>query len=294
MTCGQTSIGQSVQSAHMGPAACCVACGLLGWRTRTGQLIPLLEYQYLLFTLYQPGNCNQAKCLLAKTAVLGREVGSRAAAVADQKTLGQLHSAVQSARTQRSMGQVLAKCIAQMQADPEPPVVFTICEADGKAHEFGQQSTGMPIEKTASCLKCKKDRMTIDLECRMCREGNHDWVQNYEPVCNPCGPVPDPTQGKAMTAKPGAPPVAQAVPVQMVYKCKRCGLRQQMNENGVYVYDDYYMYGGGYMMGMEMGLMFGIMGASDYAYADPMYQDYYAGDDMGFDADGGGDDFDFD
>lgn len=50
------------------------------------------------------------------------------------------------------------------------------------------------------------------------------------------------------------------------------------------------------MMGMEMGLMFGIMGASDHAYADPMYGDYYGdmgGGDMGFDADGG-DDFDFD
>ena len=63
------------------------------------------------------------------------------------------------------------------------------------------------------------------------------------------------------------------------------------------VYDDYYMYGGGYMMGMEMGMMFGIMGASDYAYNDPMYGDYYGGDmfgdgDMGFDADDG--DFGFD
>ena len=55
------------------------------------------------------------------------------------------------------------------------------------------------------------------------------------------------------------------------------------------VYDDYYMYGGGYMMGMEMGMMFGIMGASDYAYNDPMYGDYYGGD-MGFDADEGFDD----
>jgi hypothetical protein len=67
----------------------------------------------------------------------------------------------------------------------------------------------------------------------------------------------------------------------------------------VYAYDDYYMYGGGYMMGLEMGLMFGIMGASEAAYMDPMYGDYYGGmdggfmADDGFDADDGGD-FDFD
>ena len=57
------------------------------------------------------------------------------------------------------------------------------------------------------------------------------------------------------------------------------------------------MYGGGHMMGMEMGLMFGIMGAADHAYADPMYGDYYGGDDMfggsGFDADDGDDFGDF-
>lgn len=40
------------------------------------------------------------------------------------------------------------------------------------------------------------------------------------------------------------------------------------------------------MMGLEMGMMFGIMGAADAAYADPMYGDYYGGD-MGFEADEG-------
>lgn len=96
--------------------------------------------------------------------------------------------------------------------------------------------------------------------------------------------------------------VAQATPVQSaqvpVLKCVRCGLRQQMGPDGAYVYDDYYMYGGGYMMGLEMGLMLSVMGAADCAYADPMYGDYYGGDE-GFAADGGfgfgddGDDFDF-
>ena len=49
------------------------------------------------------------------------------------------------------------------------------------------------------------------------------------------------------------------------------------------------------LMCPQMGMMFGIMGAADHAYADPMYNDYYAGD-MGFDADDGGldDGFDFD
>ena len=72
----------------------------------------------------------------------------------------------------------------------------------------------------------------------------------------------------------------------MVLKCVRCGLRQQMGPDGAYVYDDYYMYGGGYMMGLEMGLMLSVMGAADCAYADPMYGDYYGGDE-GFAADGG-------
>ena len=79
----------------------------------------------------------------------------------------------------------------------------------------------------------------------------------------------------------------------LIYKCRHCGLRRRPDENGVMYYDDYYMYGGGYMMGTEM-MMFGAMyGASSYAYADPMYGDYYA-DDMGFDADGGYDDYDDD
>jgi hypothetical protein len=56
------------------------------------------------------------------------------------------------------------------------------------------------------------------------------------------------------------------------------------------------MYGGGYMLGTDM-MMFGMLyGASDYAYNDygGYYGDDYGGGDMGFDADDGGDDFDFD
>ena len=52
--------------------------------------------------------------------------------------------------------------------------------------------------------------------------------------------------------------------------------RRQLQQNGIYMYDDY-MYRGGYMAGMEMGLMFGIMGASNYAYMDPMCVDDYGG-----------------
>ena len=59
--------------------------------------------------------------------------------------------------------------------------------------------------------------------------------------------------------------------------------------------DDYYMYGGGYMLGTDMMMCGMLYGASDYAYND--YGGYYGDDfggDMGFDADDGGDDFDFD
>ena len=104
------------------------------------------------------------------------------------------------------------------------------------------------------------------------------------------------------TSRRHAPTTRKSVPIAMavVHKCKVCGLRQQMDPNGVMVYDDYYMYGGGYMMGLEMGMMFGIMGAASTAYADPYYGEYYGGEyggeyggfDDGFAADGG-DDFDF-
>ena len=40
--------------------------------------------------------------------------------------------------------------------------------------------------------------------------------------------------------------------MMVTYKCAICGMRQRMGDGGAYIYDDYYMYGGGYMMGMEM------------------------------------------
>lgn len=172
------------------------------------------------------------------------------------------------------MGSFFAKCLAE----PPPPVVFTICPVDGKGHQFCANPT--PQDK---CEKCAQTKEQLDLVCQECRHGNHQWQQDYEPVP---GAQPAPAQSG----------VAQAIPVVPIFKCVHCGLRQRVDQAGVAHYDDYYMYGGGHMMGMEMGLMFGIMGASHTAYSDPMYADYYGdeyGGDMGFDADdddfGGGD-----
>ena len=48
------------------------------------------------------------------------------------------------------------------------------------------------------------------------------------------------------------------------WKCKRCGMLRR-EESGNYMYDDYYMYGGGYMMGYPLvgsydSMGFGTMG----------------------------------
>ena len=216
------------------------------------------------------------------------------------------------------MGNILAKCLGPS----PPPVVFTVCSVDGKAHDFGHSTSGTPVDKTAVCLKCNKPRSVIDFECEQCQQGNHEWVQDYvpvptaqaQPVCLDAGPTKASVASaekeaddlkKLIAEKQGAvaqatPVPAQGMAVMVTYKCKRCGLRQQLGADGAYVYDDYYMYGGGYMMGLEMGMMLGIMGAADAAYADPMYGDYYGGDfgggfgaDMGFDADEDDEGFDF-
>ena len=275
------------------------------------------------------------------------------------------------------MGGLLTKCLGPS----APPTVFTICQVDGKAHDFGDKKPGEKIADADRCMKCRKSRQTIDNECQLCQDGQHAWVQDFVPVASgvlgfaigsqvlvreliakpehngkfgtvlggqgfdrvqirlddcagtelalkpanieaqpvPAGVAVDQPAGTVATAEKEAADLqkmiaekreavaAQAAPVQSaqtvmpVLKCVHCGLRQQMGPDGAYVYDDYYMYGGGYMMGLEMGLMLGVMGAADGAYADPMYGDYYGGDfggEEGFAADGGfgfdgGDDFDF-
>ena len=85
-------------------------------------------------------------------------------------------------------------------------------------------------------------------------------------------------------------------------KCKHCGMRRRLDARGITQFDDFYMHGarvcgvhvpvaaecrsfgsqlaahppmlctgGGFMMGMEAGQTFGIMGAAEAAFADPMY-----------------------
>ena len=189
------------------------------------------------------------------------------------------------------MGGLFSSCFGPS----PPPVVFTVCQSDGKAHDFGAVGKG-GVDKLTTCNKCGKSRGIIDMECQECQSGSHRWVQDFEPIPQQQPQVQNEDPKQAL--QPG---VVKGTPVQVVQKCERCGLREQTGANGARTYDDHYMYGGGHMMGLEMGLMFGIMGASDHAYADPMYNDYYGGDSFaadggGFDADdgGGGGDFDFD
>eukprot|EP00322_Chrysochromulina_rotalis_P020247 CAMPEP_0115848946 /NCGR_PEP_ID=MMETSP0287-20121206/11193_1 /TAXON_ID=412157 /ORGANISM="Chrysochromulina rotalis, Strain UIO044" /LENGTH=183 /DNA_ID=CAMNT_0003302893 /DNA_START=53 /DNA_END=604 /DNA_ORIENTATION=+ len=176
------------------------------------------------------------------------------------------------------MGSAFAKCLAP---DP-PPVVFTVCPSDGRAHEFAT-ADAKQLTPQSACSKCGQTKQQIDLRCQACRDGQHEWVQDYEPI------------SQAQPQAAGPPGVTQGVAVMPVFKCRHCGLRQQ-ERDGVAYYDDYYMYGGGYMLGADM-MMFGIMGASMTAFADPCYGDYYGGTDMagygdaGFAADDGGGDF---
>ena len=185
----------------------------------------------------------------------------------------------------------MGNCLACFGPSP-PPVVFTVCPIDCKQHEFGVAPRD--LTETSTCQKCRMTKAQIDMRCRECRMGDHEWIQDFEPSpqaqhvpasVQPAG-APPVAQGVPVS---GAPPVAQGVPVEVVVKCRHCGLRMQTGPNGV-IYDDYYMYGGGYMSGMEMGLMLGIMGAHTNAYADPMYTDGYYGDDVGLGADEGFDD----
>ena len=177
------------------------------------------------------------------------------------------------------MGELLSKCMAPS----PPPVVFTICPQDGKAHDFGTTGSVAPNDDDV-CKKCGKKREQIDYDCQECRNGDHNWVQDVEPV------QPAPSQPPVVVSPQAG--VVHGTPVVLIHKCTRCGLRQRMGEDGLYYYDDYFMYGGGFMMGMEMGLAFGIMGTADAAYADPMYSDYY-GVGEGFAADEDMDDMDF-
>jgi hypothetical protein len=108
------------------------------------------------------------------------------------------------------MGNILAKCMAPS----PPPVVFTVCPVDGKAHDLGEKPTAEAV-----CAKCKKSRAMIDQECMECRNDNHLWVQDYEPMPGAAPPQP---------AQPG---VAQATPLMVVHKCQRCGLRRRPDES---------------------------------------------------------------
>ena len=169
------------------------------------------------------------------------------------------------------MGAALTKCCAPA----PPPVVFTICPYDCKAHDFSAfKVEGTALPPDAICGKCKQSKQQVDYRRQLYSEDQHEFVADYVPV-----------PGQQPPAAANAPAaVAIGQPVEVIHKCIHCGLRRQLQQNGIYMYDDYYMYGGGYMAGMEMGLMFGIMGASNYAYMDPMYVDDYGGD-IGFDAD---------
>lgn len=156
-------------------------------------------------------------------------------------------------------------------APSPPPVVFTICPADGKGHDFGEKP-----QSDAICRKCGQIKEEVDRQCGRCRQDDHEWITEAVPV------------PQATPPPQGPPGTAQAIPVTVVYKCAYCGLRRRV-EDGVNHYDDFYMYGGGHMMGLDMALTFGIMGAASAAYADPMYGEYYGDDmmggDMGFEAD---------
>ena len=169
------------------------------------------------------------------------------------------------------MGSVLAKCLEP----PAPSVLFTVCN-DGAKHEFGEET----LEAKSCCIRCGKTKEQIDQECEECREGRHEWVQ--EAISSTTESTAAPTSSSSDT------PVVHGAPVLVVHRCKRCGLRFREDPNQGVIYDDYYMYGGGYMLGAEM-MAFGMM----YGAADVAYQDYagYYGDDMfgddGFDADGG-------
>ena len=172
---------------------------------------------------------------------------------------------------------IMGNCLGGPSA---PPVVFTICPHDGKAHDFGPNAKDLP--GSTRCEKCKQTKEQVDIRCKLCREDEHDWLQSVEAVPQPGVPV----VARPIGAPP--PPIPVGTPVQTIYTCKHCGLRR-MEQDGNYVYDDYYMYGGGYMLGTDM-MMFGMLyGASDMAYND--YGSYY-GEDAGFGADGGFDDDD--
>jgi hypothetical protein len=167
----------------------------------------------------------------------------------------------------------------------QPPVVFTICPVDGKAHEFGEvKGEKSDWTKLRPC-RCNKTKEQVVQEARMCQNDEHAWVMETVTI-----PAPQAAQAQA-PSQPPAPGVAMqpgtaipvGVPVQtmQVAKCTRCGMRRTDDGH----YDDYYMYGGGYMMGSPM-FMFGMMGASDMAYMD--YNDYGGMGDEGFMADDGG------
>ena len=149
------------------------------------------------------------------------------------------------------MGNACAKCLGPQ----APPVVFTICPVDGKAHQFSN-ATGTKIEATDTCQKCRKQRQQIDMECQDCQDGRHAWIVDLEPMSSApyaqtqpvqvaSSKLTDPTSGPppgvpgsptVAVAQPVGQPVAQGTPVQamVVHKCTRCGLRQRPGPDGVY------------------------------------------------------------
>lgn len=122
------------------------------------------------------------------------------------------------------MGGLLDKCFPP---DP-PPVVFTVCPSDGKAHTFSEPKLGERV-----CTKCELTKEAIDLQCLHCQEGDHCWQQELIPLQH--------ASPQSQTPQGG---VAQGMPVIVQQKCAHCGMRRRMEENGQYIYDDYYMYGG--------------------------------------------------
>ena len=75
---------------------------------------------------------------------------------------------------------MLTKCLGPS----APPTVFTICQVDGKAHDFGDKKPGEKIADADRCMKCRKSRQTIDNECQLCQDGQHAWVQDFVPVAS--------------------------------------------------------------------------------------------------------------
>ena len=120
---------------------------------------------------------------------------------------------------EKSMGNCFGK--------PEPPVVFTICPKDSKAHDFGPNAKDVP--GMTPCAKCKMTKDQVDMICKRCQQHQHEWIQSVEAIPQPGAPV----VARPVGAPP--PPIPVGTPVQTIYTCKDCGLRR-MGEEGNYTY----------------------------------------------------------